>query len=409
MKYSTRSSPSKIFLSAMMAAGLMFAATQSAQAVGTQSGTAITNTASLTFSVGGVAQTAITGSATFTVDDKVNLTVAGGIQKSVTPGQVGALTPFTITNNGNATQGYNLTVTDAVSGAYTVGTPITDNFNAAFGYTIFPNPSCDGVTIVGGAITTIPTLAAGATYCVVVSTNIAATQVNGDAAVIALKAVTTWPTPLVAAEEPAAVVAGAVVANNNLTANTAGVDVVFADVAGAIDVVVDGAHSTYGAYLVSSAVLSVSKVATLLCDPVNGNTNPKNIPGAVVQYAITITNGAGAASATLTQVSDALAASLAVEPKLINGVGAGAVCNSATGTSLAASGFGAVSGAGVVTTYAAPGLATQATTAGATATAGAGGTVTINYGTLASPAYTLVGGVLPASTFVTVYFNATVQ
>ncbi len=408
MKYSTRSSPSNIFLSALMAAGLMFAAIQSAQAVGTQSGTVITNNASLTFSVGGVAQTAIVGTAAFTVDDKVNLTVAGGIQKAVTPGQVGALTPFTITNNGNATQGYNLTVADAVSGAYTVVTPITDNFNAAFGYTIFPNPSCDGATIVGGAITTIPTLAAGATYCVLVSTNIAATQVNGDAAVISLKAVTTWPTPLVPAEEPAAVVAGAVVANT-AGANTAGVDVVFADVAGAVDAATDGAHSTYGAYKVLSAVLSVAKAATLLCDPVNGNTNPKNIPGAVVQYAVTITNAAGAASATLTQVSDALAAQLAIEPKLINGVGAGALCTSATGTSLAASGFGAVSGAGVVTTYAAPGLAAQATTAGATATAGAGGTVTINYGTLASPAYTLVGGVLPANSFVTVYFNTTVQ
>lgn len=204
-------------------------------------------------------------------------------------------------------------------------------------------------------------------------------------------------------------VAGAVVANNNATANTAGVDVVFADVAGVVDAITDGSHSTYGAYKVVSAILSVAKVATLLCDPINGNTNPKNIPGAVVQYAITIVNGAGAASATLTQVSDVLAASLAVEPKLINGVGAGALCTSATGASLSASGFGAVNGAGVVTTYAAPGLATQATTAGATATAGAGGTVTINYGTLASPAYTLVGGVLPASSFVTVYFNSTVQ
>ena len=58
----------------------------------------------------------------------------------------------------------------------------------------------------------------------------------------------------------------------------------------------DGAHSIYGAFKVASSVLSVAKVTTLLCDPINGNVNPKNIPGAVVQYAVTITNAAGAAS-----------------------------------------------------------------------------------------------------------------
>ena len=81
--------------------------------------------------MGGVAQTPInTAAVTFTVDDKVNVLVAGGVITSVTPGQLSAVTPFTVTNNGNATQGYNLLATDAASGAYTVNaTAITDNFN----------------------------------------------------------------------------------------------------------------------------------------------------------------------------------------------------------------------------------------------------------------------------------------
>lgn len=38
------------------------------------------------------------------------------------------------------------------------------------------------------------------------------------------------------------------------------------------------------------AVLTIEKTSTILSDPVNGTTNPMMIPGAVVEYAITVTN-----------------------------------------------------------------------------------------------------------------------
>ena len=60
----------------------------------------------------------------------------------------------------------------------------------------------------------------------------------------------------------------------------------------------DANHSSRSAYRVVSAALSVTKIATLICDPFNGMTNPKHIPGAIVRWTITITN-TGAASATL--------------------------------------------------------------------------------------------------------------
>ena len=394
-------------------AALLGLVSQSALAVGTTSGSTISNQATLNYTVGGVSQTAITSAAaSFTVDDKVNVLVAGGVITGVTPGTTGVLTPFTVTNNGNATQGYNLTAANAASGAYTVNaTAVTDNFDPVTALTIYRDNNCDG--LINGAdavVTTIPTLNAGATACLVVSTDIPLGQLNGDAAVVSLKATTVWPTPLVPAEEPAAVVAGAVV-SATAGANTAGIDVVLADAAGVIDNASDGMSSTYGAYKVSTAVLSVSKVATVLCDPINGGgagNNPKNIPGAVVQYAITITNASGGASATLTTVTDALAASLAFEPKLIDGAGAGTLCSSATGNSLSASGFGAVYGTGTTTTtYASPGAAGQAVTAGA---AVAAGTATITYGSLAGGGLAgFVGGVLPANSYITVYFNAVVQ
>lgn len=417
---SIKTSISSKLVALMAGAALFGLVSQSALAVGTTSGTSISNSATLNYTVGAVAQTAITSTAaSFTVDDKVNVLVAGGLITSVTPGATGVVTPFTVTNSGNATQGYNLVAADAASGAYTVNaTAITDNFNSVVGYTIYrddgagvPANANDGILsaaeLAAGPVTTIPTLAAGATASLLVLTNIPLAQVNTDASVVSLRATTVWPTPLVPAEEPAAVVAGAVV-SATAGANTAGVDVVLADGAGAIDNASDGAYSTYGAFKVATAVLSVSKVATLLCDPINGNVNPKNIPGAAVQYAVTITNASGGASATLTTVTDTLVAALGFDPNLINGVGAGSLCNSATGTSLSASGFGAVYGTGTTTTtYAAPGLAGQAVTAGA---AVAAGTATITYGSLAGGGLAgFVGGVLPANSYITVYFNAFVQ
>jgi hypothetical protein len=407
---SIKTSISAKLVALLFGAALFGLVSQSALAVGTQSGTSISNTATLNYTVATVAQAAITSTAaSFTVDDKVNVLVAGGVITPETPGATSVVTPFTVTNNGNATQGYNLVAANAASGAYTVNaTAITDNFDPAVALTIYLDNNGNG--IVDGAdavVTTIPTLAPNATVNLLVMTDIPLAQVNTDGAVVSLRATTVWPTPLVAAEEPAAVVAGAVV-TATAGANTAGVDVVLADGAGVIDNASDGAYSTYGAFKVATAVLSVSKVATLLCDPINGNVNPKNIPGAAVQYAVTITNASGGASATLTTVTDTLVAALGFDPKLINGVGAGTLCNSATGTSLSASGFGAVYGTGTTTTtYASPGLAGQAVTAGA---AVAAGTATITYGSLVGGGLAgFVGGVLPANSYITVYFNAFVQ
>ncbi len=305
----------------LFGAALFGLASQSALAL-TQSGTSITNKATLSYSVGAVVQTVIesaplgnstagagAGTVTsFTVDDKVNLTVSNGTAANVAPGATNVnSTKFTITNNGNATQGYNLTAANTAS--TTVGAGVTDNFDSG-AFSIYLNTGCDGVTVgalvAGGVINSV---AAGAPVCVFVqAASIPLTQVNNDAAVITLKAVTTWPNPLAAAEEPAAVVANAVVLNNSGSANTAGVDVVFADIAGvaAGDVATDGAHSAYGAYKVATAVLTVTKTATLLCDAVNGVTNPKNIPGSMTGWTITISNGAAGAPATLTTISDAL-------------------------------------------------------------------------------------------------------
>ncbi len=51
--------------------------------------------------------------------------------------------------------------------------------------------------------------------------------------------------------------------------------------------------------------LSITKVSAIIADPVNGNTNPKAIPGALVEYLITVSNtGPGAADADSLSVVD---------------------------------------------------------------------------------------------------------
>ena len=90
-----------------------------AHAAGTASGTPISNSATLTYSIGGVGQPNITTAATtFLVDNKVNVTVAetGGslTTAGVVAGAVGVITTFTVTNTGNTVQDYVLAVNSAV-------------------------------------------------------------------------------------------------------------------------------------------------------------------------------------------------------------------------------------------------------------------------------------------------------
>src|SRR3954466_4382178 len=102
---------------------------QSANAAGTASSTSITNRATVSYSVGGVAQTAIqssptgntsaTGSdTTFLVDNKVIHTVApvAGAAIQTVPGATNVVAAFTVTNTGNTAQGYLLTPTNLASG-----------------------------------------------------------------------------------------------------------------------------------------------------------------------------------------------------------------------------------------------------------------------------------------------------
>lgn len=62
----------------------------------------------------------------------------------------------------------------------------------------------------------------------------------------------------------------------------------------------------------AAAALTIAKTSTVISDPVNGTTNPKLIPGAVVEYAITVTNaGTGPVDASSIVILDVMPAQMA--------------------------------------------------------------------------------------------------
>lgn len=281
------------FAVAMLGANPAFAA-------GTAAGSSIVNTATVNYTVGGVAQNAINANNTITVDRRVNLTVAevGNVTTTVSPGQTAAVTTFTVTNTSNAALDLLLTNTQIAGGTASHGG--TDTFDVT-APTMHVDTNSNGVYDAGTdlAVTFLDEVAADAVRTVFIVANIPIGQVNGDVAEVNL-----------IAQAAAAGTAGS--AGTALTetagANTAGMDTVFGDAAGAAtgDVARDGRHSDDDDYTVSAPVLTVTKQSRVISDPFNGTTNPKMIPGATVEYCIVVTNAAGGSAANAVAISDPL-------------------------------------------------------------------------------------------------------
>lgn len=322
---------------ALLAGVLLTLVSVAANAAGTAAGTTISNQATVNYSVGGVAQSAIGSSptgntsgaglaTTFVVDDKLLLTVTkqDAAIVSVTPGQPTAVLVFQVTNAGNATQGVTFTDVQEVTGtADPFGSATTDDFNAT-GPSIHVSASNSATyNSTNDTASSIPQLAAGGTAYVFVVAAIPNTQVDGDMAVNALVAQVaaaggsaTYGTP------PGA----NITADDSTAAWTPGtVQNIFADTtAGTDDAALDGKASARDAWLVSSAKLTITKSSAVVTDPVYCTT-PGNaasctfpsgqtvhsIPGAVMKYTVTVVNSAAAtANASSVGVTDSLASQI---------------------------------------------------------------------------------------------------
>jgi hypothetical protein len=383
-----------------------------AHAGGTPSNTTISNTATLNYTVSGVAQAAIGSSpggnsvgagtpTTFLVDKKVNLTVTAtdGTFVSVTPGSSAQVTTFSVTNTGNDAQDFALTSSQVASGQALFGG--TDNFDATGCAQFVESGATAGYQAGQDTATFINSLAADQSKTVYVVCNIPAGQVNGDVAIVALTA-----TAKVAGS------GGTGALTQTVGANTAGVDIVFADGAGSDDAVRDAAFSARDAYKVSSSAITVAKTATLICDPVNSTTNPKNIPGAIVKWTVTITNGAGAsASAILNTVTDTLDANTTFDVNLVTGAGGAAGCSSAGGTpeSGAGKGFRVQSSVGTRPVGAGTGSAYFTSANDSDGVDYNTGVVTASFGTALPAGGGYLAGELKAGESVTFYYNVAVK
>ncbi len=256
---------------------------QSAMAAGTLAGTTVDNQASVAYSVNSTAQTPVSSdTATFVVDNKVDFTLVedSSDDTATLPSQTGAITTFTLQNDGNSAQDFSLSVANLVGG--TVFSDDTQDMS---------NFSFTGTNVLTiGTDVFVDDLGPDQSVTISVSADAPAVVVNGDAANIEL-------TATVQHAGANAALGGTI--TNNESNTMGGVEVVWADAGN------DGIETAQDGYLFTSAALVITKVAAVVSDPVNGMTNPKAIPGAVVHYTLTVEN-TGGQNATNVVISDDL-------------------------------------------------------------------------------------------------------
>ncbi len=299
----------------MALAAFALLSAQGAQAVGTASGTSVDNRATVSYAVGSTTQPVIESSPTgnttsgagngtdtsFVVDNMVDLTVAelSGSYTIVASGGLSEVLVYTVANTGNTTQDFSLSALDNATDPFGG----TDNFDAA-PVAIFVDANNNSVYDAGTDVATyIDELAADTDVEVFVLSDIGV-RANGDISAVTL-------TAQVAAGGTSGAQGADILTDDSGSADDpATVQIAFADAAGDTDAANDGRHSDTDAYRVGAAIITVTKTSQVLSDPIGG-ANPKAIPGAIVEYTVTVANGAGAsAAATNVQVSDSLNAEI---------------------------------------------------------------------------------------------------
>ncbi|MFQ5596837.1 MAG: hypothetical protein ACE5GK_02185 [Nitrospiria bacterium] len=282
---------------------LIFALAQVAFAAGTASDTTISNSATVDYQVNSIAQTQQTSNtATFKVDNKVNLTVVTdeGAVVSVTPGATDQVLTFTVTNTGNTVQDFTVSAVARSGGAGPFGN--TDSFNATTVDVFVETAGGAGYQAASDTNTFIDELAADANIKVYIVSDIQTGLADDSYAVYDL---------LVQARTggSAGGSVGAALTEDSDGDDPNTVEIVFGDGAGSDtvnDAAEDAEHSDDATYKVAAATLTVTKSSAVISDPINGTTNPLAIPGAVMEYTITISNAAGTATATNITVADSL-------------------------------------------------------------------------------------------------------
>ncbi|MCP3734084.1 hypothetical protein M9979_04235 [Sphingomonas sp. RP10(2022)] len=306
---------------AIASIGSAQAQTVNPNANGTLAGTTITNTATASYTVNGTAGTATSNTATFLVDRKVNLTVVP-VQNTVQVnlGQTGAYTSFQVTNATNDYQDFLLSANQTILTGILTG---TDTYDLA-DLKIYVDSNGNG-TYDAGVDTAefIDELAPDGRATVFVVGNIPASPI-GTMAQVGLQVRTAAGG---GTGTPGAVLVASAVNLDNQT------DVVFADDDNdgllGYDALRNGAGWAYGSYDIGvhAVNLTVAKSASVVSDGVSA-LNPKALPGAIVQYCLTVTNGTLTTPASGINLTDVIPANTTYVPGsiTIGGLGTNGVC-----------------------------------------------------------------------------------
>ena len=295
-------------LAAMTAVALLvpFSA---AHAVGTASGTTITNSATATYSVGGVPATPAVSSVSLRVDELINVRVTAPVTTTtVNSPDTNKVLVFTVTNVGNGPESFTLTPN------LNPAAP-ADQFNPLPGSAgqLFLDVNNNGILDSGtDTLITAPiTLTADQSVKILFVSNIPTPLVNGDQGIVSLTAAST--TPGAAGAAPGTILANA----GTPTVGAPGIDaIVGVGPGGAADSGAD--DSANGTYIVGSVTVTLNKVVLAVTSPLGVTTTGCNVatppaactafvPGTIVQYQVTVTvTGNGTAQAV--QVTDSVPA-----------------------------------------------------------------------------------------------------
>ena len=279
----------------IVATAISMFAVSSLFGAGTQAGTDINNTATLSYSAGGVAQPDKTSNTdSFKVDKKVDmvLVTSDTNQTEVTPGQQDRITNYEFKNEGNENQYFKFTVANLANDKEADYNSDKDNDDVNNLEIKCTYKDADGNDQTADWATDF-------TIQVKQDTN-ATCQVRAD---IKTAADGGDDQDIMNVE----LLATAVTDSSGNTAETESdhdtqdtVDVVLADGVsddtlgssnqGKGDTAKDGKEAARSGYRIVTPVLDVTKTSCVVSDPVNGTTKPKRIPGAVIRYMFDVHN-----------------------------------------------------------------------------------------------------------------------
>ncbi len=282
--------------SALLVLALAASATP-ALADGTQSGTVVLNTAFVDYEVNTVPQVQESASEDFTVDRKIDLTVATAEAAYVltAPSNTTAILRFTVQNTSNDTLGFALSAVDEAAATVepTLG---GDDEVDAVAIAIYHDVNGDGLLDGGDTLGYIDSIGIDVTANVIMVAQIpaAAAIVNGDNLMAAA---------IAHAAEAGTLGATLVTQSGADAQDTEDTDLIdgFGDTVAGVDVALDARHSKMWAYVIQGAAITITKTATLF-------SGSYYIPGSVVEYTVTIANAAGAEDATNVDLEDIVTA-----------------------------------------------------------------------------------------------------